>query len=79
MMAYNHWLLKTNIYLVDHVITVSRNGILERSNFYRYVKAKFSCNLSRNQCFVASCDYLLSMLPPAHGTNFSVVSFAVFI
>ena len=48
MMACNHWLLKTNIYSVDHVITASRSGILERSNFYRYVNCELRLSNTGN-------------------------------
>ena len=36
------------------------------------MRATFSCNLSRNNVAVASCDCLLRVLPPPRATNFYV-------
>jgi len=36
------------------------------------IRATFSCNLSRNNVAVASCDCLLRVLPPSRATDFYV-------
>ena len=36
------------------------------------IRATFSCNLSRNNVAIESCDCLLRVLPPSRATNFYV-------
>ena len=54
------------IYIVGRLLFSCRINLCKS----KIIRATFSCNLPHKKCCVASCDCLLTVLPPSHATSF---------